>query len=278
VAITKGSLILIDYTAKVKDSEEIFETTIEENAKKSNLYDPSIKYEPRLVSIGEGWVLKGLDEFLSTAKIGDNLNVDIAPDKAFGLRDPNKVRMIPQRKFGDKADEIKAGDVVDIDDRRGFVRFIGSGRVQVDFNHRLAGKTLSYNVNILKILKTDEEKTSSLVKRRILADSDKISISFNKSELTIILPEESFLIDGLQVIKKAISGDLFKFIPSIESIKFLEIYNKSKPTSEAQTDEAKAQKDEGKAQTDEAKAQKDEGKAQTDEAKAQKDEGKAQKK
>ena len=278
MAITKGSLILIDYTAKVKDSEEIFETTIEENAKKSNLYDPSIKYEPRLVSIGEGWVLKGLDEFLSTAKIGDNLNVDIAPDKAFGLRDPNKVRMIPQRKFGDKADEIKAGDVVDIDDRRGFVRFIGSGRVQVDFNHRLAGKTLSYNVNILKILKTDEEKTSSLVKRRILADSDKISISFNKSELTIILPEESFLIDGLQVIKKAISGDLFKFIPSIESIKFLEIYNKSKPTSEAQTDEAKAQKDEGKAQTDEAKAQKDEGKAQTDEAKAQKDEGKAQKK
>jgi peptidylprolyl isomerase len=278
VAITKGSLILIDYTAKLKDSDEIFETTIEENAKKSNLYDPSIKYEPRLVSIGEGWVLKGLDEFLSTAKIGDNLNVDIPPDKAFGLRDPNKVRMIPQRKFGDKADEIKAGDVVDIDDRRGFVRFIGSGRVQVDFNHRLAGKTLSYNVNILKILKTDEEKTSSLVKRRILADSDKISISFNKSELTIILPEESFLIDGLQVIKKAISGDLFKFIPSIESIKFLEIYNKSKPTSEAQTDEAKAQKDEGKAQTDEAKAQKDEGKAQTDEAKAQKDEGKAQKK
>jgi FKBP-type peptidyl-prolyl cis-trans isomerase SlyD len=278
VAITKGSLILIDYTAKVKDSDEIFETTIEENAKKSNLYDPSIKYEPRLVSIGEGWVLKGLDEFLSTAKIGDNLNVDIPPDKAFGLRDPNKVRMIPQRKFGDKADEIKAGDVVDIDDRRGFVRFIGSGRVQVDFNHRLAGKALSYNVNILKILKTDEEKTSSLVKRRLLADSDKISISFNKSELTIIMPEESFLIDGLQVIKKAISGDLFKFIPSIESIKFLEIYNKSKPTPEAQKDETKAQKDETKAQKDETKAQKDETKAQKDETKAQKDETKAQKK
>jgi peptidylprolyl isomerase len=278
VAITKGSLILIDYTAKVKDSDEIFETTIEENAKKSNLYDPGIKYEPRLVSIGEGWVLKGLDEFLSTAKIGDNLNVDIPPDKAFGLRDPNKVRMIPQRKFGDKADEIKAGDVVDIDDRRGFVRFIGSGRVQVDFNHRLAGKALSYNVNILKILKTDEEKTSSLVKRRLLADSDKISISFNKSELTIILPEESFLIDGLQVIKKAISGDLFKFIPSIESIKFLEIYNKSKPTPEAQKDETKAQKDETKAQKDETKAQKDETKAQKDETKAQKDETKAKKK
>jgi peptidylprolyl isomerase len=269
VTIEKGSLILIDYTAKVKDSDEIFETTIEENAKKTNLYDPSIKYEPRLVSIGEGWVLKGLDEILSTAKLGDNLNVDIPPDKGFGLRDTNKVRMIPQRKFGDKADEIKAGDAVDIDDRRGFVRFIGSGRVQVDFNHRLAGKTLNYNVNILKILKTDEEKTSSLIKRRLLADSDKISISFNKSELTITLPEESFLIDGLQVIKKAISGDLFKFIPSIEGIKFLEIYNKPKQTSKAEKDETKAEKDETKAQKDETKAQKDETKAQKDETKAQ---------
>ena len=179
----KGSLILIDYTAKVKDSDEIFETTVEENAKKSNLYDPSIKYEPRLVSIGEGWILKGLDEILSTAKLGDALDVDIPPDKAFGMRDPNKVRMIPQRKFGDKADEIKAGDVVDIDDRRGFVRFIGSGRVQVDFNHRLAGKTLNYNVNILKILQTNEEKATSLVKRRLLVDGDKISISFDKSEI-----------------------------------------------------------------------------------------------
>jgi peptidylprolyl isomerase len=227
----KGSLILIDYTAKVKDSDEIFETTVEENAKKSNLYDPSIKYEPRLVSIGEGWVLKGLDEILSTAKLGDALDVDIPPDKAFGMRDPNKVRMIPQRKFGDKADEIKAGDVVDIDDRRGLVRFIGSGRVQVDFNHRLAGKTLNYNVNILKILQTNEEKASSLVKRRLLVDGEKISISFDKSEMTITLPEESFLTEGLQVIKKAISADLFKFIPAIESIKFLEIYDKSKTTS-----------------------------------------------
>ena len=243
----KGSLILIDYTAKVKDSDEIFETTIEENAKKSNLFDPSIKYEPRLVSIGEGWVLKGLDEILSTAKLGDALDVDIPPDKAFGLRDPNKVRMIPQRKFGDKADEIKAGDVVDIDDRRGLVRFIGSGRVQVDFNHRLAGKTLNYNVNILKILQTNEEKASSLVKRRLLVDGDKISISFDKSEMTITLPEESFLTEGLQVIKKAISADLFKFIPAIESIKFLEIYNKSKTTSKPKEEpkpkeEAKSQK------------------------------------
>jgi peptidylprolyl isomerase len=34
LTFNKGSLILVDYTAKVKDTEDIFDTTIEEYAKK----------------------------------------------------------------------------------------------------------------------------------------------------------------------------------------------------------------------------------------------------
>ena len=94
MTLERGSLILIDYTAKVKDSNEVFETTREEEAKKSDLFDPTRKYEPRLISIGEGWVLRGLDETLATANIGDKFDVEITPDKGFGERDPNKVRMV----------------------------------------------------------------------------------------------------------------------------------------------------------------------------------------
>ena len=125
MTLEKGSLILVDYTAKVKDTKEIFETTNEEEAKKSDLYDPTRKYEPRLVSIGEGWVLKGLDEALASANTGDKLSVEITPDKGFGERDPNKVKMVPQRKLGEKADEVKVGDVVEIYERTGIVRYIG---------------------------------------------------------------------------------------------------------------------------------------------------------
>src|SRR6476661_10117359 len=127
MTLEKGSLVLVDYTAKVKDTNEIFETTYEEEAKKSDLYDPTRKYEPRLVSIGEGWVLKGLDEALASANSGDKLSVEITPDKGFGERDPSKVRMIPLRKLGEKADEVKVGDEIELDDRRGIVRYIGSG-------------------------------------------------------------------------------------------------------------------------------------------------------
>ena len=99
MTLERGSLILVDYTAKVKDSNEIFETTREEEAKKSDLFDPTRKYEPRLISIGEGWVLRGSDETLAAANIGDKFDVEIAPDKGFGERDPNKVRMVAQRKL-----------------------------------------------------------------------------------------------------------------------------------------------------------------------------------
>ena len=71
----KGSLILVDYTAKVKDTEEVFDTTIEEDAKKHSIHEQNVKYQPKLVSIGEVSypVLKGLDEALAKTQT----NVDV---------------------------------------------------------------------------------------------------------------------------------------------------------------------------------------------------------
>jgi peptidylprolyl isomerase len=222
MTLERGSLILVDYTAKVKDSNEIFETTREEEAKKSELFDPTHKYEPRLISIGEGWVLKGLDEALAAANIGDRINVEITPDKGFGERDPNKVRMVAQRKLGEKADEVRVGDVIEIDHRTGIVRYVGSGRVQVDFNHRFAGRTLMYDVDVVKKVDSDDDKIRSLIKRRLPLDDEKIKVNLKGFTLEIELPEETLLAEGLQIIKRAVANDVFKFVPSLKDIKFIE--------------------------------------------------------
>jgi peptidylprolyl isomerase len=224
MALEKGSLILIDYTAKVKDTDLTFETTKEEEAKKSEVYDPTRRYEPRLISVGEGWVLRGLDEALAKANIGDKLSVQIAPNKGFGERDPSKVRMIPLRKLGDKADEIKVGDSIELDERVGIIRFIGSGRVQVDFNHKFAGRTLVYDVEITRKLEDDNDKVLFLIKRRLPIDDQKIRFTLENSNIKIDLPEETFLADGIQIIKRAIANDIFKYIPRIEAARFVETY------------------------------------------------------
>ena len=238
--LEKGSLVLVDYTARVKDTNEVFETTQEEEAKKAaELYDPTRKYEPRLVSIGESWVLKGLDEALANASVGDKLNIEVTPDKGFGERDPNKVRMIPQRKLGDKADEVGVGDVIEVDDRTAIVRYVGSGRIQVDFNHRFAGRTLLYDVNVMKKLDSDSEKVDALVRRRTGLEDNKVKVNLAAPNLEIDLPEEAFLAEGLQIIKRAIANDVFKFVPSVKTVKFVENYSapaeqkKEQPKEEA---------------------------------------------
>jgi peptidylprolyl isomerase len=241
MTLEKGSLILIDYTAKVKDTNLTFETTREEEAKKSELYDPARRYEPRLISVGEGWVLKGLDEALTNASMGDKLNIEITPDKGFGDRDPNKVRMIPLRKLGEKADEVRIGDTIELGERTGIVKLIGSGRVQVDFNHRLAGRTLIYDVEVTKKLKDDNEKVLSLIKRRLPIDDQKIKFSIEAASVQIDLPEETFIVDGLQIIKRAISNDIFKFVPGINNVRFIETYTSQQPSSPMKPEEQKDQ-------------------------------------
>jgi peptidylprolyl isomerase len=135
--------------------------------------------------------------------------------------------MIAQRKLGEKADEVRVGDVIEIDNRTGIVRYVGSGRVQIDFNHRFAGRTLKYDVDLVKKLESDDDKIRSLIKRRLPLEDEKIKINLKGFTLEIELPEETLLAEGLQIIKRAAANDVFKFVPTLKDIKFIESFKSS---------------------------------------------------
>ena len=242
MTLNKGSLILIDYTAKVKDSDEIFDTTIEEDAKKHSIHEPNVKYQPKLVSIGEVSypVLKGLDEALAKTTVGDKLTVEVTPDKGFGERDSGKVRMIPIRKLGEDAEKVSVGDTIEVDNKRGIIRFIGSGRVQIDYNHRYAGKTILYDVNVVKSLDSPNDKVDGILKNRLPLENSKITFELKDKEVSITIPEEIFRVDGLQIMKHFIQLDIFKFVPSLEKVNFIETHlNKQTQTKKTETQEEK---------------------------------------
>ena len=242
MTFSKGSLILVDYTSKVKDTGEVFETTIEEEAKKHSLHEPNVKYQPKLVAVGESWVVKGLDEAYEKASVGDKKTIEISPDKGFGERDTGKVRMIPLRKLGEDAEKVSIGDTVEVDNKKGVVRFIGSGRVQIDYNHRFAGKTILYDVNILKELKTDDEKASGILKRYLPVKDDKISFKKTGKVLDVTIPEEMFLNEGTSGIKHLIQLEIFKFIPTLDQVNFVESHVNKKPKPTEKTTKAKTKK------------------------------------
>jgi len=222
MAFEKGTLIFANYSARVKDTGEGIESTLEEEAKKLKIYEESRKYEPRLVAVGEGWLISGLDAEVAKLSVGEKKEIELPPEKAFGLRDPTQLRMIPLRKFGEREHELSVGDSVDIDNRVGVVRFIGSGRAQVDFNHRLAGKSIVYDFQVLRTVDTDEDKVRALVDRRLAAEGSKATIEVAEGALTVTIPEDLFLTEGLQIIKRGIANDVFKFVPKLTTLTFLE--------------------------------------------------------
>jgi peptidylprolyl isomerase len=64
----------------------------------------------------------------------------------------------------------------------------------------------------------------SLIKRRLPIDDQKIRFAVEDFRIKIDLPEETFLVDGLQIIKRAIANDIFKFVPRFEAALFVETY------------------------------------------------------
>jgi peptidylprolyl isomerase len=242
----KGSLILVDYTAKVKDTEEIFDTTIEEDAKKYSIHEPNVKYQPKLVSIGEVSypVLKGLDEALAKTSVADKLTVEVTPDKGFGERDSKKVRMIPIRKLGEDAEKVTVGDSIEIDGKRGIIRYIGSGRVQIDYNHRFAGKTILFNVNVIKSLDSPDDKVDGILKNRLPVEDTKIEFDLKDNEVSVMIPEEILRADGLQIMKHFVQLDIFKFVSTLNKVSFVETHinkqtQEKKPETKVETSEQK---------------------------------------
>ena len=99
MVLQKGDFILINYTAKVKETNEVFDTTHEDVAKKEHLYKEGELYEPKLVVVGEGWVLKALDDSLVTMEINTPAVVEISPEKGFGQMDPEKIKCVPLKQL-----------------------------------------------------------------------------------------------------------------------------------------------------------------------------------
>lgn len=238
MSFEKGDFVLIDYVAKVKETGEVFDTTMEDVAKKEKLYKEGDIYEPKLVVIGEGWVLKALDESLPGLKIDKAAPVEIPPEKAFGPRDPEKVRLVPLRRLTAKGLTPQLGMRLEFEGKLAIVRTIGAGRVQLDYNPPLAGKTLVYEVTVQKKIQTRQERLNALIHRRIPAvDAAKFTAKTRKALIEIEMPEEAFYVEGLQAAKRGIALDIHKFFTDINTVKFTETFKRLVPVPEKPKEE-----------------------------------------
>ena len=215
MAFAKGSLVVVDYTGRTKDGE-VFDTTRAEDAAKAGLPSDK-KYAPMLVSVGAGWVLKGLDEALEGAELDKEVTVEVPPAKGFGEVSYSKIRVMRSRKLGDEEEKASVGDRVEIDGKSGTIRHMGSGRVKVDFNHRHAGKTLVYDIRVLRAVETDGDKVEALLDRHL---PDREDHAHDDGVLSLHISDHY----ATPAVKQAARIEIFRLVPSVRMIKFIDAH------------------------------------------------------
>jgi len=223
-AVAKGDFILVEMTGRAEETGEVFDTTDEETARNEDIYSEDRVYGPKLVVVGEGWVLKGLDGRLEGLRVGETAKVEIPPEEAFGARDPENVRMVPFRVLRSKGINPAVGAQVEVDGRSAIVRSIGAGRVQLDYNHPLAGRRITYEVKVTRRYQTDEEKIRALIGRRFLGiDPGRFGLKLMKTKVRIEVPDDIFFAENIQIAKRGVALDIHRFIPDIKTVEYVEV-------------------------------------------------------
>ena len=74
--LAEGDFVLVEMTGKVEDTSEVFDTTNEELAKEEGIYNENQVYGPKLLVIGQNFIIKGLDLKLPGLKLGEQFPSD----------------------------------------------------------------------------------------------------------------------------------------------------------------------------------------------------------
>lgn len=218
-----GSFIKISYTGRIKDGK-VFDTTDEEIAKKEDIYDEKRIYHPLPIVVGEKQVIEGLDKELKGMKVNESKTVEIPPEEAYGKRDLNLIRLVPMRTFKQQKINPIPGMPIELDGKLARIQTVAGGRVRVDFNHELAGKTLIFDVRIEEEAKTTEDRVKFLIERSFNS-SEKFEIKINEKCLEVTIPEEAYKDRNILPRKASLSADIFKYLDT-ENLVFREVWSK----------------------------------------------------
>ena len=177
----------IDFTGKLTNGT-IFDTTKADIAKTANL-NPKGTYAPVKMCVGKGHVLPGIDEALLQHDKG-TFTITLQPEQAFGKKNVKLVRLIPLAEFQEHNVNPVPGMTVDFDGRPGIIMRRTGGRVMVNFNHPLAGKTLEYEVTINRKIDDVKEQVEVMLEHAMKPLPIKPEVSVTKDTAQVTLPFE----------------------------------------------------------------------------------------
>lgn len=212
--IKKGDFIELDYSGYTKEGNILFDTTLEDVAKKHKVFNPKAKYEPVIICIGERQLIPGLDSALENSEIGREFRIDVQAEEAFGKKDAKMIKIIPTNVFKRDNVEPQAGLQVNVDGAWGVIISASGGRVLVDFNSPLAGKDVAYELIPRKIITDPKEKLQSYLSIVLNIGKEHVKADVKDGSATVTLPAKL-----PEQIVKPLSEKLVKIV-GLKEVKF----------------------------------------------------------
>jgi FKBP-type peptidyl-prolyl cis-trans isomerase SlyD len=140
MVIENGDQVSLEYTGTLSDG-----TVFDSNAGKDAL----------VFTAGAGQMIAGFDAAVIGMNIGEEKTFTLPPEQAYGIRRDDLIQRINQSELKTLIGaEPAIGMVLSASNgMSGTITNISEGIVSVDFNHELAGKTLTFSIKILDIQK-----------------------------------------------------------------------------------------------------------------------------
>lgn len=138
--IDKGTQVLLHFALLLEDGE---------------IVDSTFEKEPASLIIGDGNLPEGFESCIYGLVEGDQKTFTVLPEKAFGQHNPSNVQLLSRADFSN-IEDLEEGMIIGFTDKSGtelpgVIATIDERQITVDFNHPLAGRTLTFKVEILDV-------------------------------------------------------------------------------------------------------------------------------
>ena len=140
--VEANAVATVHYTGTLPESGEVF--------------DSSEGRDPLTFLVGHKQMIPGFEEELMGAEKGERRTFTLEPERAYGQKMEEAIQTIPKDMFGDIEPEVGMTLMSDVGPFN--VTAVDGDTVTVDFNHKLAGETLEFSVEVVDVRPASEEE------------------------------------------------------------------------------------------------------------------------
>jgi len=141
MGVKKGDTIKVEYTGTLEDG------TVFDSSERAG--------KPLEFEVGAGKLIKGFDDAVIDMEKGDEKEITLQPEEAYGHPNPDLVKKVPKDRMP-KEQEVKPGMLLAMALPNGqqipaTVTSVDEKEVTIDLNPPLAGKVLKFKIKIVEI-------------------------------------------------------------------------------------------------------------------------------